>query len=144
MTPDQRSRIMSAIKKKDTKPELRVRRFLHERGLRYRLHANDLPGCPDIVFRSRRSVVLVHGCFWHQCPNCGVSKKRIRSNTAYWLPKLKRNKLRDARVIAALQTLGWKVSIVWECQIRNVNVLSKIASSIKARRPHKSTLSFRT
>jgi DNA mismatch endonuclease Vsr len=88
VSPGQRSRIMAAVKGKNTKPELRVRRFLHRRGLCYRLHVPDLPGTPDLVFRAKRAVVFVHGCVWHQCPHCRVASRGVKSNTGYWFAKL--------------------------------------------------------
>ena len=91
MTRDARSRIMSAIRKRDTKPELAVRDFLHAKGLRYRLHGARLPGCPDFVFPARKAVVFVHGCFWHRCPHCAAGRKVVRSNVGYFHPKLARN-----------------------------------------------------
>src|ERR1700676_312142 len=109
VSQNQRSRNMAAIKGKNTKPELRVRRFLHQRGLRYRLHVPDLPGKPDLAFRTKRAVVFVHGCFWHQCPHCRVSSREVKSNASYWLAKLKRNQARDVAAITALRTAGWKV-----------------------------------
>jgi DNA mismatch endonuclease, patch repair protein len=84
MTPEVRSRIMSAIRKRDTKPELSVRRFLHAKGLRYTLHGSHLTGCPDLVLPSSKAVVFVHGCFWHRCSHCAAGRKVVRSNTAYW------------------------------------------------------------
>lgn len=119
LTPVQRSRIMASIKKKNTKPELLVRRFLHGQGLRFRLHAADLPGTPDLVFRSRRVAFFVHGCFWHRCPYCAAGRKEVRSNVKYWLPKLERNQLRDRLARESLLHQGWKVVVVWECQAAN-------------------------
>lgn len=110
-----RSEIMRRIRGKDTSPEMAVRRLLHHLGHRYRLHCVDLPGTPDIVFRSRRKIVFVHGCFWHQhgCALC----RRPKSNLAYWLPKLERNKLRDLASLRKLRADGWSVCVIWECQI---------------------------
>jgi DNA mismatch endonuclease (patch repair protein) len=130
MTPESRSRIMSAIRKRDTKPELRVRRFLHSKGLRYTLHRAGLPGCPDLVFPARRAVVLVHGCFWHRCPHCAAGRKVVRSNTNYWHPKLERNVARDVRVKQELIDQGWKVFEVWECQTSETAVLDKLAKAL--------------
>jgi DNA mismatch endonuclease (patch repair protein) len=132
VSPGQRSRIMAAIKGKNTKPELRVRRFLHQRGLRYRLHAPDLPGTPDLVFRSKRAVVFVHGCFWHQCPHCRVASRGVTSNTGYWFPKLRRNQARDIEATTALKTAGWQVFIVWECQVDDEMILTCLAKALDA------------
>ena len=112
----QRSLLMRRIGSKDTKPELFVRRLLHRMGYRYRLHANSLPGTPDIVFPSRVKVIFVHGCFWHQHPGCRdayIPNSRVE----YWLPKLERNRQRDKENQTNLMALGWKVLIVWECQL---------------------------
>jgi DNA mismatch endonuclease, patch repair protein len=109
---------MALIRARDTKPEMRVRRSLHAQGLRYRLHAADLPGRPDIVFRSRRIVILVHGCFWHQHPdpNCRLARMP-KSRLEFWAPKLNRNRSRDEEVKAKLEARGWRVIEVWECQL---------------------------
>lgn len=106
---------MRSIRKKDTKPEVRVRSALHQMGFRFRLHRRDLPGTPDIVLPRHRTVVLVHGCFWHQ-HNCKLGRKQPKSNQAYWLPKLRRNKERDVANAAALREAGWQVAVVWECE----------------------------
>lgn len=113
-------------------PELTVRRFLHAIGFRYRLHAAKLPGKPDLVFRSRRAVVFVHGCFWHGCPHCRVGKREVKSNLSYWQPKLARNKARDAKTAAELEGLGWKVFTVWECQVRSAAALEALAAALRA------------
>jgi DNA mismatch endonuclease (patch repair protein) len=127
-----RSRIMSAIRKVNTKPELIVRRFLHAYGLRYRLHAKELPGSPDIVFPRQRAVVLVHGCFWHRCPHCPAGRKVVRSNIDYWHPKLERNVARDARVRKQLEEQQWRVLTIWECQTTDMRLLTKIAMKLIA------------
>lgn len=115
LTPEARSRLMSAIRGKDTAPEVAVRRMLHAMGYRFRLHRRDLPGTPDIVFAGRRKVIQVHGCFWHQHAGCRwATLPKTRQD--YWLPKLARNQERDQQVGAALEALGWQVAIVWECQ----------------------------
>jgi len=110
---------MSRIRGKDTKPELIVRRLLYADGFRYRLHAADLPGRPDIVFRSRKKVIFVHGCFWHQhsgCRNASIPKTR----TDFWSEKLARNTTRDQVVLRQLCEKGWVALIVWECEIKDV------------------------
>ena len=110
-----RSKIMSHIRKTDTKPELRVRRFLHAHRFRFRVYDRRLPGCPDIVLRKHRAVVFVHGCFWHQHENCKLAKVP-KSNRSYWKPKLRRNRERDRKNLAILRKDGWRVFVVWECQ----------------------------
>jgi DNA mismatch endonuclease (patch repair protein) len=124
---------MAAIRKRNTKPELVVRRFLHKRGLRFRLHDRKLPGVPDLVFPSRRAVVFVHGCFWHRCPHCAAGRKEVRSNLAYWEPKLARNRSRDARARAALEAAGWTVLTIWECELQDEMKLELLAAALQAR-----------
>lgn len=111
-----RSRMMANIRSKNTKPELSLRKALHKRGLRYRLHVKELPGKPDIVLPRFRAIVLVHGCFWHG-HDCRLFKPP-KSRQEYWHPKIERNRTNDARNIALLLDLGWRVCIVTECAIR--------------------------
>lgn len=113
-----RRRIMRAVRSKDTSTEMAVRRLAHGLGYRFRLHRKELPGRPDLVFPSRRKVVFVHGCFWHQhdCPH-GQRLPSVR--TDYWLPKLAANRRRDADHEHRLVALGWDVLTVWECEIDN-------------------------
>jgi DNA mismatch endonuclease, patch repair protein len=117
-----RSAVMRAVKAKDTKPEMIVRRLLHRAGYRFRLHRANLPGKPDLTFPSRRKVIFVHGCFWHQHPGCRAAD-RPSSNTAYWRAKLDRNMERDKTTQEALERGGWRTLIVWECQTRNPDAL---------------------
>ncbi|MBI1867481.1 MAG: DNA mismatch endonuclease Vsr [Methylocystis sp.] len=117
-----RSRIMRAIRKKNTGPELVVRRALHGMGFRFRLHRPDLPGSPDIVLPRHRSVILVHGCFWHQHAGCRHATLP-RTRPEYWLPKLARNAQRDAQAEAALVARGWRILVLWECEVGDRNVL---------------------
>ena len=108
---------MRAIRSKDMKPEMRVRRLAHGMGYRFRLHRKDLPGKPDLVFPSRRAVIFVHGCFWHQHPAPSCKEARLpKSNLDYWKPKLERNQTRDAAHSAALEAGGWRVLVIWECE----------------------------
>ncbi|MEW5837438.1 MAG: DNA mismatch endonuclease Vsr [Pseudomonadota bacterium] len=122
--PSQRSRIMARVKGKNTRPEIRVRSLLHRLGYRFRLHRKDLPGTPDIVLPGRRTVVFVHGCFWHQHPGCKQATRPV-ANAAYWNEKLDRNMARDARHIHALGALGWKTIIVWECELKDIAALER-------------------
>ncbi len=117
---------MAAIQSKDTKPELIVRRLVHSLGFRYRLHARDLPGKPDLVFRPRRKVIFVHGCFWHLHPdeNC-LDARKPKSNKSYWGPKLTRNTQRDAEHITVLRARGWRVLVIWECETKKSAHLTK-------------------
>ena len=115
ISTDARSKNMSAIRGKNTKPELTVRKMLHAMGYRFRLHRKDLPGNPDIVFPGRLKAIQVHGCFWHQHPNC--REGRIPSSRhEYWKEKLSRNVARDGQSLAALGALGWDVLVIWECE----------------------------
>jgi DNA mismatch endonuclease (patch repair protein) len=116
-----RSRQMALIRSADTKPEMKVRRALHAMGYRYRLHRRDLPGTPDLVFPGRKTVVFVHGCFWHRHPDPDCRLARLpKSRRDFWIPKLTRNAERDAEAIAALEAAGWRVMVIWECQTRDM------------------------
>lgn len=122
-----RSRIMRAIRSKNTVPELAVRRLLHAAGYRFRLHRRDLPGTPDIVLPRHRSVIFVHGCFWHQHPDPTCRNAQLpRSNTGYWLPKLERNAERDRDATESLQSMGWRVLTVWECETKELTALERV------------------
>jgi len=109
---------MARVRGKDTQPELRLRRILHGMGYRYRLHVAALPGKPDIVFPSRRKIVFMHGCFWHG-HSCRAGQKRPASNRIYWDEKLAKNMARDKSNRRQLGKLGWRILVVWECQMRN-------------------------
>ena len=112
-----RSRMMSSIRAKNTKPEIALRRKLHRAGLRYRLHSTKLPGKPDLVLTSRRVVIFVHGCFWHRHNGCHWCSTPS-SNIDFWAAKFESNAVRDAEVTAALRSEGWRVAVVWECGLR--------------------------
>ncbi len=118
VSKEKRSENMSRIHGKNTKPELLVRHSLHKRGLRYLLHNENLPGKPDMTFPKYHTVLFVHGCFWHQHPNCKKASKP-KSNSDYWREKFLRNKKRDEEVVNILESEGWKVIIIWECEIPN-------------------------
>lgn len=118
VSAEKRSEMMAGIPSVNTQPELAVRSFLHRKGLRFRLHRKDLPGKPDIVLPRFRAALFVHGCFWHQHEGCSLAS-RPKSNKAYWAPKLERNLARDAENRAALEALGWRVAVIWECDARN-------------------------
>ena len=116
-------RRMARVGSKDTGPEMRVRRAAHALGYRYRLHGKDLPGSPDLVFRSRKKVVFVHGCYWHRHPGC----RRASTPTTrreYWQAKFDRNVARDAAAETALREAGWDVLVVWECEAKDAEALS--------------------
>jgi DNA mismatch endonuclease (patch repair protein) len=125
MSAVERSQRMSLIRSKDTGPELTLRRALHARGLRYRIHVKELPGKPDLVFGRARAVVFVNGCFWHghKCPTGHIPK----TNTQFWRTKILTNRSRDARNIRRLRREGWHVIVVWECALRN-DVLVRLAA----------------
>ena len=121
-TPEDRSRIMRAVKGRDTKPEMIVRRLVHAMGYRYRLHSKDLPGKPDLVFPGRQKIIFVHGCFWHghACPRGARVPKKNRN---YWINKINRNRERDSRHVQELIKLGWLILEIWECELSNRNNL---------------------
>lgn len=134
LTPEQRSYCMSRIRSKDMTPELAVRSMTHRMGYRFRLHRRDLPGKPDLTLRKYRTVIFVHGCFWHwhpepDCPIAGLPK----SNLDYWLPKLTRTRERDAEHLAELSNLGWRALVIWECELQSPDaVLERICSFLDA------------
>jgi DNA mismatch endonuclease, patch repair protein len=117
-----RSWIMSRIPGKNTKPETRVRSALHRLGYRFRIHRNDLPGRPDIVLPSKRTVILVHGCFWHRHSDCRLASNP-KSNVQFWRDKFDRNVRRDQKNMERLRGLGWRTIVVWECETKNWNGL---------------------
>lgn len=142
VTTERRSEIMAAIRGKDTAPEMAVRRFLHCRGLRYRLHIKKLPGSPDLVFPGRRAAVFVHGCFWHGCPHCRVGSRKVKSNTAYWEQKIARNQARDARAANDLAAAGWKVFTVWACEAADSEALDRLAEAVASGQPSSGSSPF--
>ena len=117
-SPEKRSAVMRQVKGRDTTPELEVRRMLWRLGGRYRLHRADLPGKPDIVMQGRRLAVFVHGCFWHG-HDCARGARVPKANRAYWTGKIGRNRARDGANQAALAAEGWRVEVVWECELNN-------------------------
>ena len=121
---EKRSWVMSRVSSKNTKPEIVVRRMLWSMGFRYRLYVAKLPGKPDIVFPGRKKVVFVHGCFWHGHEHCKLASIP-QTNVEYWTAKLGRNMERDKKNKAALQAEGWKVLIVWECELKDRDLLQQ-------------------
>ena len=115
MLPETRSKVMSRIRSRDTRPELYVRQSVWSEGFRYRIHVRSLPGAPDLVLAKYRVAVFVHGCFWHQ-HGCAISHQPD-SNRGYWGPKLAKNKARDKQNKVKLKTLGWDVKTIWECRL---------------------------
>ena len=117
---------MAAIRSKNTKPELFVRSLVHRLGFRFRLHGKLLPGKPDLVFASKKKVILVHGCFWHQHEKMSCCDARLpKSNVEYWRAKLTRNVERDGQQVLELRTLGWEVLTIWDCETHDVRKLQK-------------------
>jgi DNA mismatch endonuclease, patch repair protein len=119
---DKRSAIMANIKSRNTRPELAVRRDAHRLGLRFRLHRRDLPGSPDIVFPGRRTVLFVHGCYWHRHTGCKFAYTP-KSNVEFWQKKFQTNVARDLRVRQELEDRGWKVITIWECETKDQNMI---------------------
>lgn len=117
--PEKRHEIMQNVKTKNTAPEIKLRSLLHKNGFRFRVNRKDLPGKPDIVLPKYRAVIFVHGCFWHghDCP-CG---QRPQTNADFWNQKIDRNVIRDKSDVSLLESLGWRVLIVWECEIKKKN-----------------------
>lgn len=123
-TPEQRSRNMSAIRNRNTRPELVVRSLVHRMGYRFRLHRRDLPGRPDLVFPSRKKIIFVHGCFWH-LHTCRYGRVVPATNDSFWAGKRAGNRTRDRRNLRQLRKDGWEVAVIWECQTRDCEQLAK-------------------
>ena len=128
-SPEKRSAVMRAVKSKNTTPEIRVRKTLHAMGYRFRLHRKDLPGSPDIVLPKHNLALFVHGCFWHG-HHCKRGQRIPAANRDYWVAKVDRNKKRDKANIEALQSLGWRISTVWECETRASGQLCELLSGM--------------
>lgn len=122
---------MSRVKGKSTAPEMTVRRLAHSLGMRFRLHKPDLPGRPDLAFPRYRTVVFVHGCFWHRHPGCKKATSP-KSKVEYWEKKFRTNVERDARNATELEQMGWRVLTVWECETKNAELLKAKLDSIRA------------
>jgi DNA mismatch endonuclease, patch repair protein len=131
VTKAERSRMMSRIRGRDTRPELVVRSLLHRLGYRFRLHRADLPGRPDIVLPKYRTVVMVHGCFWHRHRGCEFAYTP-KSRAEFWARKFESNAKRDRIVRAALARAGWRVIVVWECELRSqANIQRRLATGLR-------------
>ena len=125
ITPERRSEIMSLVRSRNTKPEMIVRKLVYGLGYRYRIHAKNLPGKPDLVFKGRKKAIFVHGCFWHRhegCPNTRTPKSRID----FWEEKFRKNQERDQLHYKKLSEAGWKYLIIWECQVKYTDNLEEI------------------
>ncbi|MGO9938583.1 MAG: very short patch repair endonuclease [Terracidiphilus sp.] len=127
LSPERRSANMARIRSRNTSPELSLRKLIHGLGYRFRLHRNDLPGRPDLVFPSRKKVIFVHGCFWHQHTECREGRVP-GSRLEYWGPKLRRNQERDALAQSGLRQQGWRYLVVWECELKD---LASVLKSVK-------------
>ncbi|HET6725981.1 MAG TPA: very short patch repair endonuclease [Gammaproteobacteria bacterium] len=125
LSPKERSKRMSLIRGTDSAPELKLRRIVHRMGFRYRLHVKELPGQPDLVFPSRRAIIFMHGCFWHRHSGCKLARLP-KSKLDFWGPKLEANKKRDCRNQQLLKDLGWRVLVVWECEMADTTRVAKI------------------
>ena len=119
---EQRSRNMSAIKSKNTKPEIKVRKVLHSMGYRFRLHSKDLPGSPDIVLPKYKTVIFVHGCFWHRHENCKYASTP-KTRKEFWNKKFKENIKRDLEIQDKIKNLDWRSVVIWECETKNIEIL---------------------
>jgi DNA mismatch endonuclease (patch repair protein) len=126
LTPAARSELMGLVRTKGTAPEMGVRRILHRLGYRYKLHSRELPGRPDLVFPGLKKIVLVHGCFWHghHCARGRLPK----TNAVFWERKINRNRERDREVVTELSVLGWRVLEVWECEMKEDQLMGKLVT----------------
>ena len=129
MTPEQRHRCMAAIKGKDTKPEMLVRRYLHSLGYRYGLHNKKLPGSPDLVLRKYKTVIFIHGCFWHGHEGCKFYRLP-KTNEVFWQEKITRNQQRDQETSRLLRAKGWNVITIWECDLKSKDKREKTLSKL--------------
>lgn len=125
VSAEDRSRIMRAVRRENTTPEIRVRKVAHALGYRFRLHRRDLPGSPDLVFPKHKLCIFVHGCFWHRHLGCKKTTTP-KSNRKFWNEKFSRNMERDRRKAKQLKALGWRVATIWECQTLDVDRLESI------------------
>jgi len=118
---------MSRIRGKDSASEMRLRRLIHGMGFRYRLHVKNLPGTPDLVFPARKAVIFMHGCFWHRHQGCRLARMP-KSRIAFWREKLEANRRRDGENVSRLNELGWRVLVIWECQMqeKDLNEVSNV------------------
>jgi len=124
LTPEQRKTCMSNIKGKNTKPEVLVRKIVHSMGYRFRLHRKDLPGKPDLVFPRYRKVIFVHGCYWHM-HNCKYGRVTPATNAEFWKNKRMSNVERDKNIAKKLIDLGWNILIIWECETKDIDNLTR-------------------
>lgn len=123
-----RSRMMSGIRSKNTKPEKQIRSALHRLGFRFRLHQASLPGKPDLVFRKYNAVIFIHGCFWHG-HDCSLFKWPT-SNISFWHNKIERNRTKDAETLEALKNAGWRVMVIWECALKGKAQMAQLPNTV--------------
>jgi len=126
---EKRSQIMSRVPGKNTKPEIKVRKILYNMGYRYRLHVSNLPGCPDIVMTKHKKIIFVNGCFWHGHQGCTRSKRPM-TNSVFWDRKIEGNILRDKIIVSELTEMGWDVLILWQCQLRDKDLIERTLRSL--------------
>lgn len=129
VSAEKRSQVMALVKQKNTRPELLVRKYLHKKGLRYKIHNSQLPGKPDLVFPKYKTVVFVNGCFWHGHVGC-PSHRIPKSNVDFWINKIETNKNRDIRNYQKLDKLGWETLTIWECEVKKEENLEKLYNLI--------------
>lgn len=125
LSPKERSERMSKIRGKGSNPEMRLRRLVHGLGFRYRLHVKELPGKPDLVFPAKRAVIFMHGCFWHRHEGCKLARLP-KSKLDFWMAKLEANRQRDLIHQRQLSDLGWRVLVIWECELNDIEHVSQI------------------
>ncbi len=131
VSPHERSLQMARVKSRDTGPELCVRRVVSSLGFRYRLSMKGVPGRPDLVFKGRRKAIFVHGCFWHRHAGCALARLP-KTRHEFWVPKLEANRSRDERNMERLHRDGWRVLVIWECELGNISsVTEKVAQFLK-------------
>jgi DNA mismatch endonuclease, patch repair protein len=133
---EERSRVMRAVKDRNTGPELKVRHMAHAMGFRYRLYRKDLPGKPDLTFPRLRKAIFVHGCFWHG-HECARGARVPADNRSYWINKIARNKGRDEVALKHLKSLGWKTLVIWECELRDA---AQLRNRLRRFLTHRSTI----
>jgi len=124
ISPERRSEIMSRVQSLNTKPEMIVRKLVYSLGYRYRIHPKDVPGKPDLVFKGRKKVIFVHGCFWHRHEGC-LNTRTPKSRVGFWEEKFRKNQERDRAHYKKLSQAGWKYLIIWECQVKNTENLEQ-------------------
>jgi DNA mismatch endonuclease (patch repair protein) len=133
VSPARRSAMMGRIRSKETKPEVAVRKAAHGMGHRFRLHRRDLPGSPDLAFPAKKLALFVHGCFWHRHEHCRFAYTP-KSNIEFWATKFRNNVARDARATSELESLGWRVAVIWECEVADPGGLSRRLKGIVGER----------